>query len=88
MCSSVKVRKSLQLAVAVAVWDLHGILILFLFLGFWGFFVVSLGQRLRDVLLCPKLGTLLCFFREAAVVLPHGGCFTWKLDSWVAPLIL
>lgn len=93
MYSFAKVRKSLQLAVAVAIWDLYDILILFLFWGFWGSLGVSMGQRLRDVLLCPKLGTLLCFLREAAAVLPHGVRFIWKLfsphfiqDSWVAPL--
>lgn len=97
MYSSAKVRKSLQLAVAVAIWDLYDILILclflFLFWGFRGFLGVSMGQRLRDVLLCPKLGTLLCFLREAAAVLPHGVRFICKLffphciqDSWVAPL--
>lgn len=99
MYSFAKVRKSLQLAVAVAIWDLYDILILclflFLFWGFRGFLGVSMGQRLRDVLLCPKLGTLLCFLREAAAVLPHGVRFIWKLftphfiqDSWVAPFIL
>lgn len=93
MYSFAKVRKSLQLAVAVAIWDLYDILLLFLFWGFGGFLGVSMGQRLRDVLLCPKLGTLLCFLREAAAVLPHGVRFIWKLftphfiqDSWVAPL--
>ena len=66
MYSFAKVRKSLQLAVVVAIWDLYDILILFLFWDFGGFLGVSMGQRLRDVLLCPKLGTLLCFFQ--------GGC--------------